>query len=61
MQLKRRRFSRQDHKNPENKLLVDATVEGTLVNASVQVDEDSLPGLIVNESDLSGDEDTPSR
>ena len=39
------------------KLLVDTAVEETLVHASVQVDEDSLPGLEMNESDLSVDED----
>ena len=41
-------------------LLVDTTVGGTLVNADVQVDEDSLPGLAMNESDLSVDEDIPT-
>ena len=41
-------------------LLVDTAVEGTLVTASVQVDEDSLPGLAMNESDLSVDEDIPT-
>ena len=42
------------------KLLVDTAVEETLVHAGVQVDEDSLPGLEMNESDLSVDEDIPS-
>ena len=40
--------------------LVDTTVESTLVNASVQVDEDSLPGLAMDESDLFVDEDIPA-
>ena len=38
------------------KLLVETAVEGTLVHAGVQVDEDSLPGLKMNESDLFVDE-----
>ena len=38
-------------------LLVDIAVEGTLVNVGVQVDKDSLPGLAMNESDLSVDAD----
>ena len=42
------------------KKLVDTAVEGTLVNAGVQVDEDSLPELVMNESDLSVDEDIPA-
>ena len=42
------------------KLVVDTAVEGTLVNAGVQVDEDSLLGLAMNESDLSVDEDIPA-
>ena len=39
------------------KLLVDTAVEETLVHASVQVDEDSLPRVEMNESDLSVGED----
>ena len=42
------------------KWLVDTAVESTLVNAGVQVDEDSLPGLAMDESDLSVDEDIPA-
>ena len=42
------------------KLLMDTAVEETLVYAGVQVDEDSLLGLKMNESDLFVDEDTPS-
>ena len=42
------------------KLLVETAVEGTLVHAGVQVDEDSLPGLKMNESDLSVDEESPA-
>ena len=38
-------------------VLVDAAVEETRVDACVQVDEDSLPGLDMNASDLSADED----
>ena len=41
-------------------LLVDIAVEGTLVHASVQVDEDSLPSWKMNESDLSADEENPT-
>ena len=40
------------------KLLVETAVEGTLVNAGVQVDEDSLPCLKMNESDLFVDEES---
>ena len=40
--------------------LVDTAVESTLVNASVQVNEDSLLGLAIDESDLSVDEDVPA-
>ena len=42
------------------KLLVETAVEGTLVHAGVQVDEDSLPGLKMNESDLFVDEESPT-
>ena len=42
------------------KLLVDTAVESTLVHAGVQVDEDSLPSLKRNESDLSIDEESPT-
>ena len=40
------------------KLLVDTAVESPLVHAGVQVDEDSLPSLKMNESDLSVDEES---
>ena len=40
------------------KSLVETEVEGTLVHTGVQVDEDSLPGLKMNESDLSADEES---
>ena len=40
-------------------MLVETAVEETLVDEGVQVDEDSLPGLEMNESELSVDEDVP--
>ena len=42
------------------KWLVETAVEGTLVHAGVQIDEDSLPGLKMNEFDLSADEESPA-
>ena len=40
--------------------LVDTIVESTLVNAGVKVDEDSLPDLAMDKSDLFVDEDIPT-
>ena len=40
------------------KFLVETAAEGTLVHTGVQVDENSLPGLKMNESDLSVDEES---
>ena len=40
--------------------MVGTAVEGTLVHTGVQVDEDSLPGLKRNESDLSADAENPT-
>ena len=47
-------------KKSGEKRLVETVVEGTLVHTGVQVDEDSLPGLKINESDLSADEESPT-
>ena len=40
--------------------LVEAAVEEKLADASVQVDEDSLPGDVLLEPDLSADENFPA-
>ena len=47
-------------KKSGEKSLVETAVGGTLVSAGVQVDEDSLPGLKRNESDLFVDEERPA-
>ena len=54
--MERRKFSCKT-RTIRTKVAVDTAVEETLVHASVQADEDSLPGLEMNESDLSVDED----
>ena len=41
-------------------MLVDIAVDGILVDTGMQVDEDSLPGDLRDETDLSVDESIPT-